>query len=281
MTRCETLHPNIGSHLEELSHLIGRLSIRDRVPQIEAAVGIDATVLIFRVLDPPSSEDLELLSDFQQAQGIEVFLQSGGPESIRPLNSNTSSALLRYELGVGGVFVEFMPTDFIQVHGQVNEMMITQALSLLEPDSDSNVLDLFCGLGNFSLPIARSAARVTGIELAGDMVSRARQNALRNGIANVEFHSADLTRPEEAPIQWRGYDRVMLDPPRSGAAEALPLLGAMHANRILYVSCHPGTLARDAGHLVNELGYKLSAAGIMDMFPQTSHVESMALFEKA
>jgi 23S rRNA (uracil1939-C5)-methyltransferase len=280
MTSCETLHPAIGGLLDDLSSLIGQLSIRDRVPQIEVAVGDNSTAMIFRVLVLPSADDRSFLEQFQEAKGVEMFLQIAGPDSVRPLNGETSVAPLQYRLDGYNLCMEFMPSDFIQAHGQVNELMISQAVSLLDLGPDSNVLELYSGLGNFSLPMARSAAQVTGVELGADMVSRARENAVRNGLSNINFHVADLTRPNEAPIHWHGYDRVLLDPPRSGAVEALPLIGSIKAGRVVYVSCHPGTLARDSGYLVKELGYKLTAAGIMDMFPQTSHVESMALFEK-
>ena len=177
--------------------------------------------------------------------------------------------------------MQFLPTDFTQVNVDINRAMIRQALTLLEPDTDSRVLDLFCGLGNFTLPLARHAAHVTGVEGDPGLVQRAQENAARNGIENVEYHAVDLTQ-DPAGQRWmqQKYDRVLLDPPRSGAQEMMPHIAALGAERIVYVSCHPGSLARDAGLLVNEQGYRLVAAGVMDMFPHTAHVESMALFEK-
>jgi 23S rRNA (uracil1939-C5)-methyltransferase len=182
-----------------------------------------------------------------------------------------------------------VPTDFLQVHAEVNERMIEQAVELLAPDSASSVLDLFCGLGNFSLPLGRVAGQVLGLELADDMVARARSNASLCGLDNVTFAQADLSKvdlgkndkgkPVVEPLAGRTFDRILVDPPRTGMAEFLATLLELRAERVLYVSCHPGTLARDAGRLVTEGGYRLVAAGVMDMFPQTSHVESMALFQ--
>jgi len=282
MVRCETLHPALGDRLEDLSALIDGLSIRDRVPQIEAAVGDNGTHLIFRVLDPPNSADVSALAEFGRCHDMGVLLQSKGPDSVAPLPGAGQPEDLTYEIPGFGITIEFSPTDFIQVHAEVNGLMITRALELLAPDTDSRVLDLFSGLGNFSLPLATRARDVVGVELAADMVRRAGRNAARNGIANVEFRVADLSVPAAAEsADWSGFDLVMLDPPRTGAAEVMDVLRRISAERILYVSCHPGSLARDARQLVHELGYELAAAGVMDMFPQTSHVESMALFCRA
>jgi len=281
MERCETLHPALGDRLVDLAELIEDLSIRDRVPQIEAAVGANAVAMVFRVLDPPTQPDLVALRAFGQRHDIQVFLQSKGPDSIVPLPGSPMPPALFYDIPGVGISIEFSPTDFVQVHAEVNGKMIDRALDLLAPDDTTRVLDLFCGLGNFSLPLATRAREVVGVELAAEMVLRAGHNAQRNGIDNVAFRQADLGAPATADSpDWRDFDLVMLDPPRTGAGEMMDVLGRIAAERIMYVSCHPGTLARDAKHLVHELGYELAAAGVMDMFPQTSHVESMALFRR-
>jgi 23S rRNA (uracil1939-C5)-methyltransferase len=188
--------------------------------------------------------------------------------------------VLRYGLEGLAAGIEFAPTDFVQVNGELNRAMVGQAVGLLAPDAQDRVLDLFCGLGNFSLPLARKAAQLTGVEGDAALVARARGNALRNGIMNAEFHAADLAAPAQQGA-WAAadYDLVLLDPPRAGAREILPVAAASRPRRIVYVSCHPGSFARDAGILCGELGYGLAAAGIMDMFPHTAHVESIALFE--
>lgn len=278
---CATLHPAVGERLGELSELIGGLSIRARLPQIEVAVGDDATALVFRVLDAPSESDLERLRDFSLATGLRLFLQSGGPDSIAPLPGAADESLLHYGLPAFELTLAFRPTDFVQVNAVINERMLALALELLAPTPDSRVLDLFCGLGNFSLPLARSCEAVLGVEGDAEMVARAGENAAGADLHNLKFAAADLADPE-ALAPWAGerFDRVLLDPPRSGAAAVLPAVAAHAPARVVYVSCHPGTLARDAGCLVREFGYRLAAAGIMDMFPQTSHVESIALFER-
>jgi 23S rRNA (uracil1939-C5)-methyltransferase len=281
MARCETLHPALGDRLTEIAALVDGLSIRDRVPQIEAAVGDDTVAMVFRVLDPPSAEDQVALAEFATQHGIDLYLQSKGPDSIVPLPNGPEPAGLVYTIPGFDISIDFTPTDFIQVHAEINGLMIARALELLEPGPDDRVLDLYCGLGNFSLPLASRAGEVVGVELAAEMVARARQNAQRNGIENVTFRQADLSQPAavDSP-DWEGFDLVMLDPPRTGALELMDVLARIKPPKIMYVSCHPGTLARDAQHLVHELGYELVAAGVMDMFPQTSHVESMALFHR-
>lgn len=279
MQRCETLHPSLGDRLEDLSALIGGLSIHDRLPQIECAVGDNATAMIFRVLDQPSEDDLQAFAEFGRQFDVQVFLQTGGPNTVMPLPGESPEPLA-YRIPDYDVAVTFTPTDFLQVHGEVNLQMIRQALELLEPQSNSKVLDFFCGLGNFSLPLARTAGQVVAMELAAEMVQRARTNAQASGLENISFMQADLTQPLVGVEALQGVDRVLLDPPRTGAAELIEPLLELGPERIVYVSCHPGTLARDAGRLVNEGGYRLAAAGVMDMFPQTSHVESMALFQR-
>lgn len=282
LQRCEVLHPRVGALLEPLGALIGQLSIHNRLPQIEVAVGDEAVALCFRILDPPTETDLARLIDFGQRHTLQIWLQPKGPDTVYPLWPE--NAWLDYSLPDQDLGLAFLPQQFVQVNAELNRGMIRQALRLLEPAPEDRILDLFCGLGNFTLPLARHAGHVVGIEGALDLVEWAEQNARRNGIDNVEFHAMDLTADWSAQPWYDchgpGYDKVLLDPPRSGAAEAMPLIAGLRPRRILYVSCHPATLARDAGLLVHEHGYRLRRAGVMDMFPHTSHVESIALFER-
>lgn len=280
LEQCPILAGPGAQLIEPLSTLVTQLSLRARVPQIEMAIADRATALVIRVLDEPTPHDRELLEAFQRTHGVEIYLQPGGYETIAPLTIPASR--LEYRLPKFDVTVRFEPTDFIQVNEALNALMIERAIEWLDPSAHEHVLDLFCGLGNFSLPIGRSGANVTAVEGEAGLVARARENATLNGLANVEFHVADLFSEDVEQAAWakRSYDKVLLDPPRAGAREVLPLLGASGAHRIVYVSCHPGTLARDAGVLVNELGFELEAAGVMDMFPHTAHVESMAVFTR-
>jgi 23S rRNA (uracil1939-C5)-methyltransferase len=278
LEHCEVLVEPVGSLIAELAALIGELSIRDRLPQIEVAAADNATVLVLRVLDPPSEPDLVKLREFQARCAVELHLQPGGLDTVVPLTPPATA--LHYELPGVPAGIGFAPTDFIQVNAGLNRQMIGRALELLSPMAADKALDLFCGLGNFSLPLARRVARVTGVEGDPGLIARARANALQNGIDNAEFHTANLSAEvSQAPWARCDYDLVLLDPPRAGAREVLPVLAASRPRRIVYISCHAGTLARDAGILVKQHGYKLAAAGIMDMFPHTSHVESIALFE--
>ncbi|HYW93217.1 MAG TPA: 23S rRNA (uracil(1939)-C(5))-methyltransferase RlmD [Gammaproteobacteria bacterium] len=280
MARCEVLHPAVGDRLEALSGLIGSLDIRRRVPQVEVAVGDDAIALVLRVLAEPGAADRERLGAFAQREGIRIYLQPGGTDSVRPLEGD--DAPLRYALDEGNITIGFRPTDFTQVNPGINRVMVDQAMALLRPQG-TRVLDLFCGLGNFTLPLARRARQVTGVEGDATLVRRARENAAANRLANVTFHAADLHDPallRDAPWFAQRFDRVLLDPPRSGAREVLDRIAAAGAERVVYVSCHPASLARDAGILAGDHGYRLEAAGVMDMFPQTSHVEAMACFAR-
>lgn len=276
--QCEILAEPVGRLIDELAKLIGSLELRRRVAQIEVAVADNITALVLRVLDAPPPADLASLRAFEARHGIALYLQTGGLDSVAPLSPPATP--LRYELDGLAAGIEFAPTDFIQVNGKLNRRMIERALELLEPKPAERALDLFCGLGNFSLPLALRVAAVTGVEGDAALVARARANAGRNGVGNAEFHAANLAADvSQAPWARHPYDLVLLDPPRAGAREVLPVVVAGRPRRIVYVSCHAGTLARDAGILVQQHGYRLSAAGIMDMFPHTSHVESIALFE--
>jgi 23S rRNA (uracil1939-C5)-methyltransferase len=222
---------------------------------------------------------LEHLRAFAQTHSVQVLLQPGGYDTIRPLRSDYTP--LVYALPEFAVTLEFQPADFIQINSELNERMVSRAIELLSPAASDRVLDLFCGIGNFSLPLARRARQVLAIEGDAQLVARARQNAARNGLDNVQFMTANLASESlDAPWTREHYDRVLLDPPRAGAKEVLPVIDRSGATRVVYISCHPGSFARDAGILVKEHGFTLSAAGVMDMFPHTAHVESIGVFER-
>lgn len=279
LDRCEVLIPAVGELLPALGALVQGLQARERIAQIEVAAGDERTALVFRNLDPLSAQDQAALSEFGRRHGLDIHLQPGGNDSVHPLDE--APAALRFALPEYEVDFEFRPLDFVQVNAGMNQRMIPHALALLDLQPQQRVLDLFCGLGNFTLPIARSVAQVVGVEGEAGLVQRARENAVRNGLHNVEFHAADLSKPLQGE-SWFGerFDRLLLDPPRTGADGVIAQLPLAGIPRIVYVSCHPGSLARDAGLLVREHGYQLSAAGVMDMFPHTAHVESIALFER-
>ncbi|MCF6210186.1 MAG: 23S rRNA (uracil(1939)-C(5))-methyltransferase RlmD [Gammaproteobacteria bacterium] len=281
LKHCEVLHPRIGEHVDELSALVGRLSIKDQIPQIEVAVGDDSAALVFRHLADLNAADLGLLRDYGRERQLLIFLQSGGPKTIARLwPEGEESYVLGYCLPDYDVKMQFRPTDFTQVNAELNRKMIAQAIELLDPQPGERILDLFCGLGNFSLPLARRADHVVGVEGEAGLVARARENAVRNGIDNVAFHATDLNGDLSLePWYGEGFDKLLLDPSRSGASVVVANLPEPLPKRIVYVSCDPATLARDAGTLVHEQGYRLVSAGVMDMFPQTGHIESIALFE--
>ncbi len=280
LTRCDVLAKPLDTLIDPLSVMLGSLSVRDKVPQVECAVADNITALVIRILQDLTESDTATLHAFAAQHGVQIYLQREGYDSIRPLNPDTLKPLT-YALPDHAVTFEFLPNDFIQVNGELNKAMINQALAWLDVKSADSVLDLFCGLGNFSLPLARRAARVVGVEGEASLVARARQNALRNGLTNAEFITANLFEDQVGtPWAKQKFDKVLLDPPRAGAREILPVVAHSGASRVVYVSCHPGSLARDAGILVNELGFTLTAAGVMDMFPHTAHVESMAVFDR-
>lgn len=280
LQRCEILREPIAGLIPELSLLLTALSIPNRIPQIEVSVADEVVALVIRVLEPLTDADMQALHDFEQRHRVEIYLQPGGYDTVAPISANARP--LTYRLPQFDVTLEFLPTDFIQVNGELNERMIERVVHLLQPMKEEAVLDLFCGLGNFSLPLARVAKSVVGVEGEAGLVQRAAKNAERNGLPNTEFFTANLAAPDLASAGWarRKYDKVLLDPPRAGALEVLPVVAATDARRVVYVSCHPGTLARDAGVLVHEHGFKLTAAGVMDMFPHTAHVESVAVFDR-
>jgi 23S rRNA (uracil1939-C5)-methyltransferase len=277
LTRCEVLSPPLDALIDPLARLVSGLSIRERLPQIECAVADDAVALVLRVLTPPSAQDLERLQAFESEHGLRLYLQSGGIETVRALVA--PGPPLTYALPEPPLALEFLPTDFIQVNAEANRALVATAAELLALTPDSRLLDLYCGLGNFSLALASRAREVIGVEGEATLVMRARANAARNGIGNARFFQADLALEERGPASWAGqsYSHVLLDPPRAGARALLPWIAARAPQRLLYVSCHPGSLARDLGALVHSHGFELLAAGVVDMFPHTAHVESVAL----
>jgi 23S rRNA (uracil1939-C5)-methyltransferase len=277
LKRCEVLQAPMDGLIVPLSDLVTALSIRNRMPQIEVSVADNAVALVVRNLESLTEADVELLQRFARDHSVQLFLQPGGYDTVAPMNAGEPP--LEYRLPALDLTLQFLPTDFVQVNGPLNLQMIDRALELLAPAPHERVLDLFCGLGNFSLPLARRAGQVVGVEGEAGLVARARSNAERNGLDNLQFFTANLADEGIATAPWAGkFDKVLLDPPRAGAKEVLPLVAKSGAGTVLYISCHPGSLARDAGILVHEHGYKLRAAGVMDMFPHTAHVESAALF---
>jgi len=276
---CHILHPAVGERLQELAELIQAMSIREHVPQLEVACGDDGCALIVRHMKPMSSADVALWGHFHARTGIAIYLQPKGPDSITLLAPEQHQ--LEYRIDGGQIGIQFQPGDFVQVNAGINQRMVQQAMDWLSPQTDDKVLDLFCGLGNFSLPLARRSLQVTGVEGSRDMVERARRNASENDLDNTDFHLADLSQPaQDLPWQRQHFDAVLLDPPRSGAAACLDMIAASAASRVLYVSCQPASLARDLGVLVREHGFTLQRIGIMDMFPHTAHVETMALLQR-
>jgi len=282
MNRCEVLAKPVDGLIAPLGELVSSLSIRARLPQIEVAVADNAVALVFRVLDPPNDADREKLREFAVQHSLRIYLQPGGLDSIEIFHPPGETTPLHYVLQEFDVRIEFEPVDFVQINGEVNERMVHFAVEQLQVGKDDRVLDLFCGIGNFSLPLARRASAVLGVEGDATLVARAARNAQVNSISTAEFRVADLSKVDgtEAWIK-SGWDRMLLDPARSGAAEVVTRMHLFAPGRIVYVSCHPGTLARDAETLVHEQGYELEAAGIIDMFPHTAHVESIAIFTKS
>jgi len=277
---CVTLESRVGNEIKNIRRMIDKLDIRHRIPQVEVSMGDTDTALVLRHLDPVSESDRSVLLDFVRDRDWQLHLQPGGPDSVAPLWP-VDPAPLSYALPAFALEFEFLPMDFIQVNASMNNLLVSAAVHHLDLRADSRVLDLFCGIGNFTLAIARRAAKVIGVEGSEALVSRAFANARRNRIDNVSFMRADLGR-SDGQQDWRHeqWDRLLLDPPRNGAAEVLDGLGEKLPQRIVYVSCNPQSLARDAELLVHRKGYELSHAGIIDMFPHTAHCEAMAVFER-
>ena len=280
LAQCEVLIPEVGHRFRDLRALINGLDCRRRLPQIEVARGDDAVALVFRHLDPLSPADQDALVAFCRENGLQCYLQPGNESTVHRVWPEQGEERLYYRHPQADVEMAFHPSDFTQVNAEINRRMVPLALDLLEVEAHHQVLDLFCGLGNFTIPAARRAAGVVGVEASDAMVRRGYENARRNGLENVAFHAWDLdSEPKGQPWARQRYERVLLDPPRSGALEMVRMMPQFGAEKLVYVSCNPATLARDAGELVAR-GYRLSGAGVMDMFPHTAHVESIALFDR-
>ena len=284
MDSCEVLPPRISALIVPLQEMIGQMSIKDAIPQIELAVGGEAIVLVFRVMETPNAQDEALFKAFADAHQVQVWTQTKGLDTVKPFYP-PNAPQLSYSLPEFDLKYPFNPTEFTQVNPYINQVMLRRAMQLLAPKPTERIADFFCGLGNFTLPIARSGATVFGMEGLETLVNRAKESAALNGLAeSVDFEEADLFDMTPESLQSLGhFDKWLVDPPRDGAMalmSALPADGSFGPQRIVYVSCNPATLARDAGILVNEKGYRMLAAGVINMFPHTSHVESIALFER-
>jgi 23S rRNA (uracil1939-C5)-methyltransferase len=289
MTTCPVLPPKVSGLLPAMRELIGGMSNRDRLPQIELAAGDDAVVLVLRHLEALTDDDRQRLRDFGRRHEVVWWLQPGGPDTAAPMDAQ--SPALSYALPEFGVTMPFKPTDFTQVNPHINRVLVERAVRLLDVQPEERAIDWFCGLGNFSLPLARRAASVLGVEGSAALVARARENAGLNGLgARASFDVANLFEIDAARLAAFGRaERWLIDPPREGAfaiAKSLAELhqsgqaGAVAPRRIVYVSCNPATLARDAGLLVHQAGYRCSHAGVVNMFPHTAHVESIAVFDR-
>ncbi len=277
--QCHVLAEEIGLKFPEIKQLVLGLENRTSIPQIEVAKGDDGIAIIVRHLQPLSEGDQADLLAFCQQNNLQLYLQPGGNDTVHKIWPEDGCERLSYQLPEFDLQMQFHPNDFTQVNQEINRKMIHQAVEFMELTESDRVLDLFCGLGNFTLPMARKAAHVVGVEGDDAMVVRGKENAQHNGIDNVEFYGADLTQPFEGqPWGTEGFNKILIDPPRSGALEIVSKMTVFKPERIVYVSCNPATLARDAGELKKQ-GYKLLKAGVMDMFPHTTHVESIAVFE--
>ncbi len=276
---CEVLVPELRELPERLAALVETLGIREQVPQVEVAVGDNAAALVFRVMQPPQAPDLAKLDAFGVQYRLSIYLQTGGVDTIRPLHADCPP--LRYGIEPDGIIIEFGPADFVQVNRSINASMVALAIEELAPAEGDRVLDLFCGLGNFTLPLARRSAVAVGVEGDPGLIAKARQNAALNQIGNTRFFPGNLFEPSGFG-SWADetFERVLLDPPRAGALEVVSRMASWRPRRVVYISCHPGSLARDAGILVEKQGFRLVGAGVMDMFPHTTHVESIAVFER-
>ncbi len=282
--KCEVLYPEVSAMFPDLRETLEKTSCNDKIPQIEISVADNAVVMIVRHLETFVQNDLDLLTEFAKRNQVQLFLQPGNLKSVHPLYPEKPDALF-FELKEFDIKINFLPTDFIQVNGGINEQLVSRAIELLDIQKDDRVLDLFCGVGNFTLPLARYSDHVVGVEGDQALVNRAIHNRQSNGLDDVEFHFGDLFKEDmsaDSHGDWleQKFDKILLDPPRSGAAEMIKRLPAFGASKVVYVSCGPATLARDAGVMVNEHGYRMTYAGVIDMFPHTAHVESIAVFER-
>jgi 23S rRNA (uracil1939-C5)-methyltransferase len=279
LKRCEVLAPPLQGLPAELANLVGTLELREKIPQVEVAVGDESVALVFRVMGDAGESDRAKLAQFGRRIGADVFVQTGGLQTVRPLGE--APPPLQYRVSKEAISIRFKPTDFVQVNAGVNSAMVDQAIEQLQVRSGDRVLDLFCGLGNFTLPLARRAAHVVGVEGDADLIDRARLNASLNSLENLEFFAQNLFEPAGFG-EWdsRAFDLVLLDPPRAGAQEVMERMSRWRPRRVVYISCHPGSLARDARILTQKQEFELIAAGVMDMFAHTTHVESIAVFER-
>ena len=275
MESCPVLAPPLDSALGELSEIVTSSSVKDRLPQVELAVGDENRAIVLRVLDAPPAADSAGFRSFGERHGLDVYLQSAGPGTATPLGE---ARTLSYALPDFDVEFEFAPTDFVQINAGINAQMVAELVAAAAPEPGDRVLDLYCGLGNFSLPLARHAGSVLGVEGDAGLVARAARNAERNGIGNTNFLAADLAQRGWSFLQ-ESWDLVILDPPRTGAEAVVAELAAASPRRIVYVSCHPATLARDARVILEDSRYRLRTARVFDMFPHTHHVELMTCFE--
>lgn len=281
LTHCPVIHPSVDPVLARMPQLIGQLSIPDRIPQIEVAAGENGTALVFRHLSPLRESDLSLLKQFAVQEGLLIYTQSKGPETAIPLDVSATPELF-YTLKAFDLKISFSVTQFVQVNSAINELLVELAVDWLAPDEKDRVLDLFCGLGNFSLALARRAGQVLGVEGDETLVRKAEENASANGINNARFQARDLF--SDSVLDWDPghYSQVLVDPPRSGAIDVLKNISSrLNPDRIAYVSCNPATLARDAAYLTGPGGYRLTRLAVADMFPHTAHIESAVLFERS
>lgn len=276
---CAVLHPAIGQKISALSDLIAGLAAYQSIPQIEAAIGDAQVALIIRHLQPLAESDIDKIIEFANEHHLEIYLQPGGLNTVAKLYPKDTPSYLWYELAEQQLKMYFHPNDFTQINPSINRQMIQRAIEWLNPNSGETILDLFCGIGNFTLPLARYGHEVVGVEGNASAIQRARENSEFNAMNHVQFHVFDLsTDCKQQSWGQRSYDKILLDPPRTGALDLVKQVGSFHAKAILYISCNPATMARDAKILI-EQGYSLTRVCVMDMFPHTSHVESMALFE--
>ncbi|MCG8609538.1 MAG: 23S rRNA (uracil(1939)-C(5))-methyltransferase RlmD [Pseudomonadales bacterium] len=278
--QCEVLDPRIGTRMMDFREMLATLDARQSIPQIEVAAGDDCVALVFRHLVPLTEQDIERLIAFGQAHQFDIYLQPKGPTTVHRIWPAEGAGRLTYRLPEFDVTMHYHPMDFTQVNAGINQKMVHRAIEWLDPQPEDRILDLFCGLGNFTIPLATVASHVIGVEGDEEMVRRGSENAKFNNLNNVAFHAANL-QADFTQESWasEGFDKILIDPPRSGALDVVSRLSRFGANRIVYVSCNPATLARDTRELIDQ-GYKLLKAGVMDMFPHTTHVESIALFEK-
>lgn len=281
LKECLILHPSVGQKISVLSEFIASLKQYEHIPQIEVAVGNAQTALVFRHMVDLPAEDIVKFIEFAKKHNLQIYLQPNPPKPIHKIWPEDKQELLNYQLTAYDLTFQFHPLDFTQINGEINPLMIQQALILLDIQPHEHVLDLFCGLGNFTLPIARFAKHVTGIEGSLDMIMRAKQNAELNRLSNTAFYTSNLMQVDQSfPWLQQPYDKILLDPPRTGAKEIISLLANINAKQIVYVSCNPATFARDAGELVHQQKYALKKVGLINMFPHTNHTETIAMFEK-